>query len=133
MVSARTLPELSGRVAFGAGASRGIGAHIARALARQGAAVAVAARTEQPRRVPGTINTVAAEIVDAGGTALPVSCDVRDEGSVEAAVAQTVATFGHLDVLVVNAGVMWLQPTLETPLDRWHKTLLTNLTAAFIV
>ena len=83
--------SLSGKVAFVAGASRGIGATIAEALAREGASVAVAARTESEGRVPGTIHAVVERIVAAGGQARAVRCDVTDEDSVNAAVAETVA------------------------------------------
>ncbi|HVM41709.1 MAG TPA: SDR family oxidoreductase [Acidimicrobiia bacterium] len=126
---------LDGKVAFVAGASRGIGAAIAKALAAAGAKVAVAARTdaEGVSRLPGTVHSVASEIEAAGGTALPVQCDVTDEGSVETAVAATVDAFGGLHVVVCNAGVMWLAPTLETPLDRWDLVLRVNLTGTFLV
>jgi NAD(P)-dependent dehydrogenase (short-subunit alcohol dehydrogenase family) len=116
-----------------AGASRGIGRTIAGALAGAGAAVAVAARTESPGRIPGTIHEVAAAIREAGGTAVAVACDVTDEASVEAAVARAVSELGGLDILVANAGVMWLAPTLETPLKRWELALRVNLTGVFLV
>ena len=80
---------LAGKVAFVAGASRGIGATVATALAREGAAVAVAARSELQGKVPGTIHTVADGITAAGGRAMAVSCDVTSEESVENAVAAT--------------------------------------------
>jgi citronellol/citronellal dehydrogenase len=93
---------LAGKVAFVAGASRGIGATVAKALAREGAAVAVAARSEQEGKLPGTIGSVADGINSAGGHALPVPCDVSSEESVEAAVAATVSEFGGIDILVAN-------------------------------
>jgi NAD(P)-dependent dehydrogenase (short-subunit alcohol dehydrogenase family) len=124
---------LAGRAAFVAGASRGIGAAIARALAGAGASVAVAARSESEGRLPGTIHSVAKEIEAAGGTALPVRCDVTDEGSVDTAVSAAVDAFGRLDVVVCNAGVMWLAPTLETPLKYWELCLRVNLTGVFLV
>ncbi len=128
------LPDLSGKVALVAGASRGIGGYIARALASRGAAVAVAGRTVEPRvNVRGTIGSVAEEIEAAGGRALPVQCDVRDEASVEAAVGRTVNELGQLDVVVCNAGVMWLRPITETSLERWERTLAVNLTGTFLV
>jgi citronellol/citronellal dehydrogenase len=116
-----------------AGASRGIGRHIALALARAGASVAVAARSERPGRLPGTIHSVAAEIAAAGGRALPVVCDVTSEESVDKAVAQAAQALGPADVLVANAGVLWLRPTLETPLSRWQRCLDVNLTGVFLV
>lgn len=124
---------LEGRVAFVAGASRGIGATVAKALAAQGAAVAVAARSETEGRLPGTIGSVADAITAAGGRALPVTCDVTSEASVEAAVAQTVSEFGGIDILVANAGVLWLGPIESTPLKRWQLCLNVNVTGVFLV
>ena len=125
--------SLSGKVAFVAGASRGIGATVAAALAAQGAAVAVAARSEQEGRIPGTIGTVADRIVSSGGRALAVPCDVTSEESVETAVATTVAEFGGIDILVANAGVLWLGPIESTPLKRWQLCLNVNVTGVFLV
>jgi len=124
---------LDGRRAFVAGASRGIGRNIACELARQGAAVAVAARSTTEGKLAGTIHSVAAMISNEGGRALAVPCDVTDERSVETAVAATVAEFGGIDILVANAGVMWLAPTLETTLARWELCLRVNLTGVFLV
>jgi citronellol/citronellal dehydrogenase len=125
--------SLAGKVAFVAGASRGIGATIAEALAAHGAAVAVAARSEKEGKVPGTIHAVAERITSAGGHAIPVSCDVTSEESVEAAVAQTVSEFGGIDILIANAGVLWLGPIESTPLKRWQLCLNVNLTGVFLV
>lgn len=125
--------SLTGKVAFVAGASRGIGATIAAALAAAGASVAVAARSEQEGRVPGTIGSVAQRITAAGGRALPVVCDVTREESVNAAVAHTVSEFGGIDILVANAGVLWLGPIETTPLKRWQRCLDVNLTGVFLV
>ena len=124
---------LEGKVAFVAGASRGIGATIARALADAGAAVAVAARSEEQGKLPGTIGSVAASITDAGGRALALPCDVTSEESVESAVAATVSEFGGIDILVANAGVLWLGPIESTPLKRWQLCLDVNLTGVFLV
>ena len=124
---------LAGKVAFVAGASRGIGATVATALAREGAAVAVAARSEQQGKVPGTIHSVADGITAAGGRAMPVSCDVTSEESVENAVAATVSEFGGIDILIANAGVLWLGPIESTPLKRWQLCLNVNLTGVFLV
>ena len=124
---------LDRRRAFVAGASRGIGRNIACELARQGAAVAVAARSTTEGKLAGTIHSVAAMISNEGGRALAVPCDVTDERSVETAVAATVAEFGGIDILVANAGVMWLAPTLETTLARWELCLRVNLTGVFLV
>lgn len=124
---------LHGRVAFVAGASRGIGATVAEALARAGAAVAVAARSEVEGKLPGTIGDVAQRISEFGGHALPVHCDVTSEESVEAAVAATVAEFGGIDILVANAGVLWMGPVETTPLKRWKLCLDVNTTGVFLV
>jgi citronellol/citronellal dehydrogenase len=125
--------SLQGKVAFVAGASRGIGATVAAALAREGAAVAVAARSEHEGKLPGTIHTVAKTISSSGGRALAVTCDVTKEDSVQAAVAATVAEFGGIDILVANAGVLWLGPIEATPLKRWQLCLDVNLTGVFLV
>ncbi|WP_316574330.1 SDR family NAD(P)-dependent oxidoreductase [Nocardia canadensis] len=127
------MTSLTDKVAFVAGASRGIGAAVAEGLARAGAAVAVAARTEREQRLPGTIHSVAERITAAGGRALAVPCDVTDEESVETAVAATVAEFGGIDILVANAGVLWLGPIESTPLKRWQLCLDVNLTGVFLV
>lgn len=127
------MQKLEGKVAFVAGASRGIGAAIASALADNGAAVAVAARTEQEGKVPGTIGAVADSIVARGGRALAVRCDVTSEQSVDNAIAAAVAEFGGIDILVANAGVLWLGPVETTPLKRWQLCLDVNLTGVFVV
>src|SRR5262245_42867994 len=99
---------LHGKVAFVAGASRGIGEYIARHLAKAGAAVAVAARTEEvkDKRLPGTIYSVSNEITAAGGTALPVYLNLRDPDSIEAAIEKTVRELGRLDIVVNNAAIV---------------------------
>jgi citronellol/citronellal dehydrogenase len=124
---------LKGKVAFVAGASRGIGATVASSLAAAGADVVVAARSEQQGRLPGTIGSVADAITAAGGRALPVACDVTSEESVNAAVEAAVAEFGGIDILVANAGVLWLGPIESTPLKRWQLCLDVNLTGVFLV
>ncbi|GAB3238715.1 SDR family NAD(P)-dependent oxidoreductase [Mycolicibacterium hippocampi] len=124
---------LAGKVAFVAGASRGIGATIAAALAADGAAVAVAARSENEGRVPGNIHSVADRIESSGGRALAVPCDVTSERSVDSAVAATLAEFGGIDILVANAGVLWLGPIESTPLKRWQLCLDVNTTGVFLV
>lgn len=107
--------SLEGRVALVAGASRGIGADIAKYLARAGAKVAVAARTEvqQDPRLPGTIHSVVQEIKDAGGDAIPVVLNLRDATSIAASVKTTAEHFGKLDIVVNNAAI-FVPGTIET-------------------
>ena len=83
--------------------------------------------------MPGTIYSVAEDISASGGRALAVPCDVTKEDSVQAAVAATVAEFGGIDILVANAGVLWLGPIESTPLKRWQLCLDVNLTGVFLV
>jgi citronellol/citronellal dehydrogenase len=128
-----SLPKLDNRVAFVAGASRGIGRDIAMALARAGAVVAVAARTEEPGKLAGTIHSVAEAIGAEGGAALPVVCDVTDEASVNDAVARVTTELGPIDILVANAGALWMGSTLDTPLKRWELCMRVNLTGTFLV
>jgi citronellol/citronellal dehydrogenase len=118
---------LEGRAALVTGASRGIGADIARHLARAGAAVAVAARTEEVTdpRLPGTIHTVAKEINDAGGRAVAVKMDVRSPESIAEGVEKAVAELGRLDIVVNNAAVL-VPGTIETIAER-HINLIWEI------
>ena len=119
---------LDGRKALVTGSSRGIGADIARELAAHGAAVAVAARSDEASpdpRLPGTIRTVAEEIRQAGGHAVPVALDVRDPDSINRAVEVTASELGGLDILVNNAAVL-VPGTLESAKDR-HIDLIWQL------
>ncbi|MFG3521896.1 SDR family NAD(P)-dependent oxidoreductase [Nocardia nova] len=127
------MTSLTGKVAFVAGASRGIGAAIAHGLAAAGAEVAVAARSREPGRLPGTIHSVAQRITESGGRALPVACDVTSAESVETALAATVSEFGGVDIVVANAGVLALSPIESTPDARWQRCLDVNLTGVFHV
>jgi NADP-dependent 3-hydroxy acid dehydrogenase YdfG len=113
--------DLENTVALVTGASSGIGQAAARTLAGRGAAVAVAARRAD------RLQELAAEIADAGGTALPVEADVSDREQAEAAVAKTAEELGRLDVLVNNAGVMLLGPVAEAPLEEWERMIHVNL------
>jgi NAD(P)-dependent dehydrogenase (short-subunit alcohol dehydrogenase family) len=125
---------LDGQVALVAGASRGIGADIAKYLAAAGAKVAVAARTEEVKdpRLPGTIHSVTKEIQDAGGTAIPVVLNMRDPESIKAAVKKVVDEWGRLDILVNNAAFQNRQPSLEEiSLEQWDRTFRTNIYGYF--
>src|SRR4051812_311996 len=102
-------PDLSGRVAIVTGASRGIGKALALRLAREGATVVVAAKSEQSSdRLPGSIHETADEIRKAGGRALAVATDVRDDEAVRRMVERAVEEFGRLDILINNAGAIWM-------------------------
>jgi citronellol/citronellal dehydrogenase len=112
--------SLKGKTLFITGGSRGIGLAIAVRAARDGANVVIAAKTAEPHpKLPGTIHTAAADIEKAGGKALPILCDIRDEAQVQAAVAKTVETFGGIDVLVNNASAISLTGTLATDMKRY--------------
>jgi len=112
--------SLNGKTLFVTGASRGIGLAIALRAARDGANVAIAAKTAEPHpKLPGTIYTAAEEIEKAGGKALPLIVDVRDEASVLAAVEQTVGKFGGIDICVNNASAISLTGTLATDMKRY--------------
>ena len=98
------MATLKGKTLFITGASRGIGLAIALRAARDGANIVVAAKTTEPHpKLPGTIHTAAEAIEQAGGKALPLQVDIRDEAAVRVAVAQAVAVFGGIDILVNNA------------------------------
>jgi citronellol/citronellal dehydrogenase len=115
-----TEQSLAGRTILMSGGSRGIGLAIGIAAARQGANVALLAKTDVPDpRLPGTIHTAAAEIEAAGGKALAIVGDVRDEESVENAVAKTVETFGGIDIVVNNASAINLAGTEELAMKRF--------------
>src|SRR5215813_12604116 len=126
--------SLSGKTLFVTGASRGIGLAIALRAARDGANIAIAAKTVKPDpRLPGTIFTAAEEIEKAGGKALPLPCDIRDEQSVEKAVAGTVAKFGGIDILVNNASAISLTGTLATQMKRYDLMHQINGRGTFMV
>jgi citronellol/citronellal dehydrogenase len=125
-------PSLHGRVAIVTGASRGIGKALALRLAREGAAVTVASKSEQStEKLPGSIHETAAEIVAAGGRALAVPTDVRDEEAIRNMVERTVAEFGRVDILVNNAGAIWTRPILDTPPKRFDLMMSVNARAAY--
>jgi citronellol/citronellal dehydrogenase len=125
--------SLAGKTLFISGASRGIGKAIALRAARDGANVVVAAKTTEPHpKLPGTIYSAAEEIERAGGNALPVAVDIRDEAQVDAAIAATVARFGGLDILVNNASAISLTGTLETPMKRFDLMHQVNVRGTFL-
>ena len=126
--------SLQGKTLFISGASRGIGLAIAKRAAQDGANVAIAAKTAEPHpKLPGTIYTAAQEIEDAGGKALPVLCDIRFEDQVQAAVQQTVETFGGIDVCVNNASAISPTGTLDTEMKRYDLMNEINTRGTFLV
>jgi citronellol/citronellal dehydrogenase len=111
---------LKGKALFITGASRGIGLAIAKRAAADGANIVIAAKTTEPNpKLPGTIYTAATEIEAAGGRALPLAVDIREEGAVLAAVAKAVETFGGIDILVNNASAISMTDTEHTPMKRY--------------
>ena len=113
-------PPLSGKTLFITGASRGIGLAIAKRAAADGANIVIAAKTTQSNpKLPGTIYSAAAEIEAAGGKALALAVDIREESAVLAAVAKAVETFGGIDILVNNASAISLTNTEATPMKRF--------------
>jgi citronellol/citronellal dehydrogenase len=124
--------SLEGKTLFITGASRGIGKAIGLAAARERANVVVAAKSSVPNpKLPGTIHSAAEEIERAGGKALAVKCDVRDDGEIQAAVQAAVERFGGVDVLVNNASAIHLAGTVETPMKRWDLMHGVNARATF--
>lgn len=124
---------LHNQTLFVTGASRGIGLAIALRAARDGANVVVAAKTTEPhRKLPGTIYSAAEQIEAAGGRALPVVLDVRDEGQIASAVDQAVATFGGVDILVNNASAISLTGTVSTPARIFDRMMSVNTRGTFL-
>jgi len=128
------MTSFKGKTVFITGASRGIGKAIALRLAKDGANVAIAAKTTDPHpKLPGTIFSAAEEIVKAGGKALPLAVDIRDENAVEQAIKKTVETFGGLDIVINNASAIWLKPTSETSVKRFDLMNGINTRGTYIV
>jgi citronellol/citronellal dehydrogenase len=126
--------SLQGKTLFITGASRGIGLAIGLRAARDGANVVIAAKTaEAHKHLPGTIYSAAAEIEAAGGQALPLTVDVRDEASVLAAVEAAVARFGGIDICVNNASAIQLTGTLATDMKRYDLMHQVNARGTFLV
>ncbi len=127
------MADLRGRTLFISGGSRGIGLAIALRAARDGANVAIAAKTTAPNpKLPGTIYTAAEEIRSAGGGALPIACDIRDEAAVRAAVDATAKEFGGIDILVNNASAISLTGTAATPMKRFDLMFGVNVRGTFL-
>ena len=127
------MADLAGKTLFVSGGSRGIGLAIALRAARDGANVVIAAKTSSPHpKLPGTIYTAAEEIERAGGKALPVECDIRDEAAVYGAVDAAVKRFGGVDILVNNASAISLTGTLETPMKRFDLMIGVDVRGTFL-
>jgi citronellol/citronellal dehydrogenase len=125
--------SLQGKTLFITGASRGIGLAIARKAGSLGANVVIAAKSDVPNpKLPGTIHTAAAAVEAAGGRALAIQCDIRDEANVEAAMAQAAAHFGGIDALINNASAIWLRGALDTPMKRFDLMSQVNARGSFL-
>ncbi|MBK8284557.1 MAG: NAD(P)-dependent oxidoreductase [Ahniella sp.] len=127
------MASLMGRTLFITGASRGIGLAIALRAAREGANVVIAAKSDVPNpKLPGTIGEAARAVEAAGGQALAIRCDIREEESVAQAVASAVDRFGGIDMLVNNASAIWLRGTLDTPMKRFDLMMGVNVRGTFL-
>ncbi len=125
--------SLAGKRIFITGGSRGIGLAIALRAAADGASIAIAAKTaEENPKLPGTIFTAAKEIEAAGGKALPIQCDIRDEDAIAAAVTKAADQFGGLDILINNASAINLTPTEKTPAKRFDLMFDVNVRGTFL-
>ena len=124
---------LAGKRIFITGGSRGIGLAIALRAAKDGALIAIAAKTTEPHpKLPGTIFTAAKDIEDAGGKALAIACDIRDENQIAAAVEQAAKAFGGIDILINNASAINLTNTENTPAKRFDLMMGVNTRGTFL-
>jgi citronellol/citronellal dehydrogenase len=127
------MSNLNGKTLFITGASRGIGLAIAKRAAADGANIVIAAKTAETNpKLPGTIYSAAEEIEAAGGKALPLQCDIRDEASVLTAVEAAVTRFGGIDILVNNASAISLTPTPATPMKRFDLMFGVNVRGTYL-
>ncbi len=125
--------SLAGKRMFITGGSRGIGLAIALRAAQDGALIAIAAKTAEANpKLPGTIFSAAKEIEVAGGTALPIQCDIRDEAQIEAAITKTAEEFGGIDIVVNNASAINLTRTDQTPAKRFDLMFDVNVRGTFL-
>ncbi len=125
--------SLAGKKIFVTGGSRGIGLAIALKAARDGAMIAIAAKTSDPHpKLPGTIHSAAQEIEAVGGKALPIQCDLRDENQIAESVEKAASEFGGLDILINNASAINLTPTLATPAKRFDLMFDVNVRGTFL-
>ena len=125
--------SLAGKRVFITGGSRGIGLEIAKRIAKDGAMIAIAAKTAEPNpKLPGTIFTAAQEIEAAGGSALPLLTDIRDENAIASSMEEAVAKFGGLDILINNASAINLTRTEETPAKRFDLMFDVNVRGTFL-
>jgi citronellol/citronellal dehydrogenase len=125
--------SLAGKRIFVTGGSRGIGLAIALKAARDGASIAIAAKTAEVNpKLPGTIYSAAAEIEAAGGVALPIQCDLRDEEQIAASMAKAAAEFGGIDILINNASAINLTKTEATPAKRFDLMFDVNVRGTFL-
>jgi len=126
--------SLKNKTVVVSGGSRGIGLAIAVRAARDGANIVVAAKTGEPHPIlPGTIHTAAAEIESAGGQALPIVCDVRDDTQIQSVVEKAIATFGGIDALVLNASALALEGTLDISTKRFDLMSDINQRGTFLM
>jgi citronellol/citronellal dehydrogenase len=125
--------SLTGKTAFITGASRGIGLAIAKRLARDGANIVIAAKTDEPNpRLPGTIHSAAEEVEACGGRALPLRVDIRDDVAVYGAVKEAAERFGGIDILINNASAISLTGTLDTPMKRFDLMFGVNVRGTYL-
>ena len=128
------MSPLEGRTAFISGGSRGIGLAIARELAKDGANIALIAKTDEPHpKLPGTIHTAAEELEELGAEVLPIVGDIRDEAQVATAVKRTAERFGGIDLCINNASALNLAPIADLPVKRFDLIQSVNVRGTFVV